>query len=118
MAKDLAGQERFPIAHGETVASEYTASKETIIPKQSWHRRHLSGWRAGAILSCATAFVVLLINIALLIWIVRNDDIRHGIGTVFEGSCEKAKSFNTWLGLALNVLCSILLGASNYCMRV
>lgn len=116
MAKNLARQEA-SLAYKTTDVTNYTASQETGIRKQFRNHRYLSGWRAGAILSCATAFIVLLINSTLLIWIVRKDGIRHGIGTVFEGSCEKAKSLNTWLGLAINVLCSILLGASNYCMQ-
>ncbi len=117
MTNGLAGQETSPIEYGDVMATDHPAFKETGVWKQLWNHRRLSGWRAGAILSCATALTVLLINSTFLIWIVRNKDIRHGTGTVFEGSCEKAKSLNTWLGLAINVLCSILLGASNYCMQ-
>lgn len=43
--------------------------------------------------------------------------IDNGIGTVFHGDCARAKTINTWLQLAVNVLSTILLGASNYCMQ-
>lgn len=103
--------------HENMAVTDPTASEENGIRKRFWNNRYLSGWRAGAILSCATALIVLLINSTFLIWTIRKNCIRRGIGIVFEGSCEKAKSLNTWLGLAINVLCSILLGASNYCMQ-
>ena len=85
--------------------------------KQSWTRRYLSGWRAGALLSCIAAFTVLSINLSTLLWMAHYYQLEHGVGTLFTGSCAKAKSINTWVGLGINALCSILLGASNYCMQ-
>lgn len=76
-----------------------------------------SGWRAGALLSCAVAFTVLLINSSVLIWTLSNSNMLRGIGTIYKGNCARAKSLNTWLQFLINVLSTALLGASNYCMQ-
>lgn len=85
--------------------------------KPSWQQSKLSGWRAGAALSCTVAFSVLLINVTLLAWAIKRHGLHEGTGTLYTGDCAKAKSINTWLGLGINALCTILLGASNYCMQ-
>ena len=43
--------------------------------------------------------------------------MTNGIGTLYKGSCAQTKSLNTWLQLVINMLCTTLLGASNYCMQ-
>ena len=84
---------------------------------RSWHQKYRYGWRAGALLSCTIASTVLLINTTVLIWTVSNFNMVDGIGTLYGGGCRKVKSLNTWLQLLINVLCTLLLGASNYCMQ-
>ena len=37
--------------------------------------------------------------------------------TIQEGSCSKTTDLSLWLHLAINILSTILLGASNYCMQ-
>ncbi|KAL9601249.1 MAG: hypothetical protein Q9219_002654 [cf. Caloplaca sp. 3 TL-2023] len=37
--------------------------------------------------------------------------------TFFEGSCAKARNLTIWLHLLINVLSTVLLAASNYCMQ-
>ena len=39
------------------------------------------------------------------------------VGTLFDGNCGQAKSISAWLQLAINVLSTVLLGASSYCMQ-
>ena len=82
----------------------------------SW-RQFRSGWRGGALLSCAAAFTVLLINVSVLIWTLSKSDMVRGIGTLYKGNCARTKSLNTWLQLVINILSTTLLGASNYCMQ-
>lgn len=101
--------------HERKVISEIQASSNNS--HEQSRRRFLSGWRAGAVLSCTTACIVLLINVSFLTWAVHNHVMENAVGALFTGSCAKAKSINTLLGLGINVLCSILLGASNYCMQ-
>lgn len=84
---------------------------------RSRSQQYFEGWRAGAIMSCFTALVVLIINIIVTSWAASNYPSVHGVGTLFSGKCDKAKSINTWLQIVVNVLSTTLLAASNYCMQ-
>lgn len=37
---------------------------------------------------------------------------------MFLGSCATAKKLNLWLHLLINILSTLLLGASNFCMQL
>ena len=85
--------------------------------QKSWKQKYTSGWRVGALLCCIIATIILLTNIAALVWTVLNYRMENRIGTLYKGSCAKAKSLNPWLQLLINILCTVLLGSSNYCMQ-
>ena len=82
--------------------------------------RFLSGWRVGALVSLVGVLLVFTCNLALFLF-VRS---KHGtqsdgsIGTLFEGGCDRTRRLNTWVHLFVNVLSTLLLGASNYCMQI
>ena len=61
--------------------------------------------------------VILIINITWIIWASRTYGMKNGIGTIQRGTCKEAKSLGLWLHLAINVLSTLLLAASNYCMQ-
>lgn len=84
---------------------------------KSKRQRYLNGWRAGATASCITALVVFMVNFIVLVWATSRYHFAEGIGILFSGNCARAKSTNTWLQFIVNVLSSILLAASNYCMQ-
>ena len=96
---------------------EMTGSSHFDTKNANSRRQFTSGWRGGALLSCIAVFTVLLINISVLIWTLSNSDMVQGTGTLYKGNCARTKSLNTWLQLVINVLSTILLGASNYCMQ-
>lgn len=85
--------------------------------RRKTRKQQLSGWYAGALASCFTALIVLAINSSVTIYAAASHPVDNGIGTIFHGDCARAKTINTWLQLAVNVLSTILLGASNYCMQ-
>jgi len=65
----------------------------------------------------ATAGTVLSINSMLTLWASIRYGNAGGLATIQEGSCQKTKTLSLWLHLAINVLSTILLSASNYCMQ-
>lgn len=74
----------------------------------------------GAIVSLVGATLVCISNLILTLH-VRNGPYQRengSIGTLFQGSCAKARSLNVWIHLLVNVLSTLLLSASNYCMQV
>lgn len=78
----------------------------------------MTGWRGGVVSCAFTAGTVLIINSSFLIWGLVKRDASSGFGTIFEGSCTKEKSLTLWIHLAINILSTVLLSASNYCMQV
>ena len=69
-------------------------------------------------ISCAgVAALVLIINLILTIWAVAKSGVQDGLGTLYDGSCSKTASLTFWIHLAINILSTLLLGASNYSMQ-
>ncbi|SLM33591.1 hypothetical protein LPUS_00641 [Lasallia pustulata] len=84
---------------------------------QSHKRPQFSGWRKGVAIASALAGTVLLVNVILTIYACAQATMAGGFGTLYHGSCSKTRAMSMWLHLAINVLSTILLGASNYCMQ-
>lgn len=78
-----------------------------------------SGWRVGAALASAGALMTLIVNVAVGAWA----SSRKGLNSVgvlvelFRGDCDTAASLNTWSHLAINIVSTLLLSGSNYCMQ-
>ncbi|KAF5382399.1 hypothetical protein D9757_009779 [Collybiopsis confluens] len=75
-----------------------------------------TGWRFGAWLATFQAWLVLLANIFILIWSAMESG-GSAIGIVFQGDCDKVAQYSTGIHLVINVLSTMLLGASNYMMQ-
>ncbi|KIX08225.1 uncharacterized protein Z518_02881 [Rhinocladiella mackenziei CBS 650.93] len=84
--------------------------------KKGWRRR---GWRSGSRIALACAVLVLVTNIALTIGIVTTgSDMTDGIWMVYRGSCSATETKDTWVHLGLNVVATVLLASSNFCMQL
>lgn len=71
----------------------------------------------GITLCAATASSVLTINVVLTVFASIKYGLHDGFGTLQECNCHTTKDLSLWLHLAINVLSTLLLGASNYCMQ-
>ena len=83
-----------------------------------WKPDWYTGWHTG-VLACATSvMVVLLINVSLTVYAATNPEYKmareSGIGTLYEGNCDKSRTIGLWLHLGINVLSTLLLSGSNY----
>ncbi|KAE8407621.1 hypothetical protein BDV37DRAFT_290332 [Aspergillus pseudonomiae] len=77
-------------------------------------------WRNGASICLHAAAAILVLNILLTIIAAsraQQSSRSFEAETIFEGSCAKAKRWSTGFHILINVLGTILLGASNYCMQ-
>jgi len=98
-----------------TLDSEFTQERQgsfSSVWKPVWY----TGWHTG-VLACATSVVfVLFINIGLTIYATTNPEyeMERGIGTLYEGSCDKSRTIGLWLHLGINALSTLLLSGSNY----
>ena len=103
------------IAHDRTNNDEYPDEKPSRRPK------YTTGWRFGVAACCCSAVAVFVTNLTIFLWAESkngfagfNDDGKH---TLYHGSCETTRKLNIGVHLLINVLSTILLSASNYCMQ-
>lgn len=77
----------------------------------------MNGYRFAILFYALLAAMVLIINITFTIWAIKTFDIIDGLGILQDGNCEETKRLTFWLHLAINILSTALLGASNYSMQ-
>lgn len=79
--------------------------------------RGLSGYHIGVRFCAGLSGTVFLINLILTIWASKSFGVDAGFGTIQHGNCHQTKRLSLWLHLAINVLGTALLSASNYTMQ-
>ncbi|KAK4893990.1 hypothetical protein LTR27_007796 [Elasticomyces elasticus] len=80
------------------------------------HSRSRGKWRITTALGALAALIVLCANITLLIWThTTHETTGQGSVIVYTGSCDETKHVTLWADLAINILSTILLSASNSC---
>lgn len=75
------------------------------------------GWHFWCKICAVLSGTVLLVNIILTIWAVSTFAIIDGVGTLQQGKCSRTRTLSLWFHLVINVLGTLLLGASNYCLQ-
>jgi hypothetical protein len=78
-------------------------------------KRWRSGWRFGTVNCAASASVVFLINLVVTIWGSTHNKSNDSV--LYEGDCDRVDRLNTGLHLLINLLSTLLLSSSNYCMQ-
>ena len=81
-------------------------------------KRAFSGWRTGLMISLGCTGVVFVLNLVLNLWAIRKFGIPNRNGILVQGECSKTRTASIWIHLAINILSTLLLGASNYCMQI
>jgi hypothetical protein len=100
-----------------SAALDVDRSNNSAKERDCWRRVHLSGWKIGVKACTAITGIVLIANTASTIFVFVNYNFNGGLHVIHEGSCPYAKRLNLLLHLLINILGSILLAASNYCMQ-
>ena len=96
-----------------------TDSVEEKIQRNKDNKRE---WVIGVLLCAVAATIVMVINIILTIIAVavaysRTEDQGFVSATLYEGKCYTPKNWARGLHLLINILSTIMLAASNYCMQ-
>ncbi|KAF2030263.1 hypothetical protein EK21DRAFT_112181 [Setomelanomma holmii] len=99
-----------PHAQGSDVPSIRSLKKTRV---QRIIGDQFAGWRFGALHFAIWASVVFLINLIVTIW----GSTARDSGILIEGDCQRVKRLNTGLHVFINILSTILLSGSNYCMQ-
>ena len=61
---------------------------------------------------------VLVFNISVMIYAVVKYGISHGFGDLYQGDCKLVARYNIVVHLSINIVSTLLLGASNYCAQL
>lgn len=101
---------------GDSLSAKATSSRPVTVVGAT--RTYLNSWRAAIVLQIILAVAIFGLNLGLVIWIQSGFEAVKGVATVYEGSCPQIKATITGLHLAICVLGTLLLGASNYCMQI
>ena len=76
------------------------------------------GWRFGIAGWILTVALVLVTNVALSIFVGVKYGFVDGLGLLVQGDCDEIDQYNTSAHVLINILSTLLLSGSNYCMQV
>lgn len=93
---------------------ETTSERERPRSVRSYANR-FAGWRFGVLNFATWASVVFLINFIVTIW--GSVAHRESQSVLSEGDCHDVKTLNSGIHILINILSTILLSGSNYCMQ-
>ncbi|MCJ1261513.1 hypothetical protein MMC22_001377, partial [Lobaria immixta] len=97
-------------------SSTSNTTRNTSVNRTQSRRQKLQKWRVSVLLCTLTALFTFLVNLALAIW-ASSKGLKGGIATIQSGDCDTTKRLDLWLHLGINLLSTMLLGASNYTMQ-
>jgi hypothetical protein len=84
-------------------------------------KRIFPKWRRTLLLWFGAAVAIFITNLVFSVWAyvkAENDDLLLPFNrNLYEGSCAKTRSINSGLHFLINILGTILLAGSNYCMQ-
>ncbi|KAF5528355.1 hypothetical protein CGCA056_v000115 [Colletotrichum aenigma] len=81
---------------------------EALIPRDLWRR--------GALSFAAAALFTFIVNFSFAIWTMTKE-APDGVGLIWEGGQTIVKAWNTAMHIVINIISTILLAGSNYCMQ-
>lgn len=77
----------------------------------------VSGWRAGLLRAFLASVLALIANICVFAWLLRRNNPEEGTGTIHSATCGEVSTMETGIKVALNVVSTLILGASTYAMQ-
>jgi hypothetical protein len=73
-------------------------------------------WKSTLYLGSIASLTVLLFNTSFAAWAASSHAVSDDTSVLFEGECRKARNINTGFHLVINILATLVLGASSYGM--
>ena len=92
------------------------ALKQDLKRRSLWQRLTKRGLIIKAQL--IITFTVLIANVVWTACASKYYGTENGIGTIFYGDCGTSQLLNVYLHIVINILSTLLLGTSNYCMQL
>ncbi|KAK0119018.1 hypothetical protein ONS95_007882 [Cadophora gregata] len=89
-------------------------SGQVIPPVKRGHRL----WRKSLLTCVFLAAIILIVNLSLVGWASHLEMTEDGSYIAMRGSCNNVSKASLSSHLVINILSTLLLGASNYCMQI
>jgi len=104
----------------DIATSDNKATHQVIIPFSLLRltRNFSNDWRFNVILSFLLRISIFILNLDVTIWASNKLPRNEDVATIYEGSYSKVKTIITYIHLAINILSTLLLDASNVCMQI
>ncbi|KAF5505945.1 hypothetical protein CGCS363_v004169 [Colletotrichum siamense] len=98
-------------SQAHSAARSWINNPPTFIPQTRWQK--------AAFGFSIAAFLTFIVNVVFVLWATatRRDTLENGIGIISEQGCAYTKKFNTGIHVVINIMSTILLAGSNYCMQ-
>ncbi|KAF1982525.1 hypothetical protein K402DRAFT_340141 [Aulographum hederae CBS 113979] len=97
--------------HPQHIAAQSATNSRWI----QWSK--IKGCKVGILGGAISCTVVFIVNLIFTIIAISNGHLEGGIGTLRDGDCDHIRSDSSGIHLAINILSTILLASSNYCMQ-
>lgn len=110
----------YTVAHRKTLVErleEYEHRRFGTKVFGTFYDNFIGGWRAGLVRSFLLSLVALVVNIAVYSWLIRTYESTAGTSTLQRGNCGGIRNANTGIHAALNIVSTLILGASTYAMQ-
>lgn len=107
-------------AHYDLEGDPVSMKQDMLEPTQNKGRskrgpaQQLEGWKFTMFLAFTTSLVVLLFNSGFLLYKITHNLQHEGNGVLYEGDHEKVHTLNVGLHFLVNILSTLMLGASNF----
>ena len=100
--------------------SEFRLSIDETAPPVLRPRRWFAhAWRTSLCWGALSVTFVLAVNLTLLIYVRKHYPVgSDGLAVLLTGSCKTSKTAILWVELAVNILSTLLLSASNNCAQL
>jgi hypothetical protein len=100
-------------ADSSSNSKDQTSASHKKLSAMRRYKSRVTGWKTGVVNFAVCACIVLTINMVVSIW----GSAAYKRKVLTEGNCEQTKRLNSGLHVLINILSTILLSGSNYCMQ-
>lgn len=83
----------------------------------SFYNNVVSGWRAGLLRAFLASVLALIANICVFTLLLHEYKPKDGNGVIHKATCEEVNTMEIGIKVALNVVSTLILGASTYAMQ-
>lgn len=114
------GNPRYTITHRKTWVERLENLEQQRFGTQivsSIYDNFVAGWRAGLNRSFIFSLAALLVNACVFLWLFFTFDRTRGVGLISTSNCEEISRMETGIKVGLNVISTLILGASTYAMQ-